>query len=100
MLQRFQPSPMCCPGKWPVRLRPKIEAGLHICTRGVIERLDAGFPPPRADMTRALVVDDDPMVCMAIEISLERHGFEVTIESWSRLSEQILRVDKWSLCRD
>src|SRR5260221_5787020 len=30
-------------------------------------------------MTRVLVVDDDPMVCMAIEISLERHGFDVTI---------------------
>ena len=30
-------------------------------------------------MTRVLVVDDDPMVCLAIEISLERHGFEVTI---------------------
>jgi CheY-like chemotaxis protein len=30
-------------------------------------------------MTRVLVVDDDPLVCMAIEISLERHGFEVTI---------------------
>ena len=30
-------------------------------------------------MTRVLVVDDDPMVCMAIEIYLERHGFEVTI---------------------
>jgi CheY-like chemotaxis protein len=30
-------------------------------------------------MTRILVVDDDPLVCMAIKISLERHGFEVTI---------------------
>src|SRR3978361_2547195 len=30
-------------------------------------------------MTRVLVVDDDPLVCMAIDISLERHGFEVTI---------------------
>jgi CheY-like chemotaxis protein len=30
-------------------------------------------------MIRVLVVDDDPMVCMAIEIYLERHGFEVTI---------------------
>jgi CheY-like chemotaxis protein len=30
-------------------------------------------------MTRVLVVDDDPLVCMAIELSLERHGFEVTI---------------------
>ena len=30
-------------------------------------------------MTRVLVVDDDPMVCTAIEIYLERYGFEVTI---------------------
>lgn len=30
-------------------------------------------------MPRILVVDDDPMVCMAIEISLERHSFQVTI---------------------
>ena len=29
-------------------------------------------------MPRILVVDDDPMVCMAIEVSLQRHGFEVT----------------------
>ena len=30
-------------------------------------------------MPRVLVVDDDPMVCMAIEIYLERHSFQVTI---------------------
>ena len=30
-------------------------------------------------MPRVLVVDDDPMVCMAIEILLERHRFQVTI---------------------
>jgi CheY-like chemotaxis protein len=30
-------------------------------------------------MPRVLVVDDDPMVCMAIEIYLERHDFRVTI---------------------
>src|SRR5436190_14736289 len=30
-------------------------------------------------MPRILVVDDDPMVCMAIEIYLARHGFQVTI---------------------
>ena len=30
-------------------------------------------------MTRVLVVDDDPMVCTAIEIYLKRHGFGVTI---------------------
>jgi CheY-like chemotaxis protein len=32
-----------------------------------------------APMPRILVVDDDPMVCMAIEIYLERHSFQVTI---------------------
>jgi CheY-like chemotaxis protein len=43
-----------------------------------------GEPPkpdvqPRPAMPRILVVDDDPMVCMAIEIHLERHSFQVTI---------------------
>src|ERR1700686_3918553 len=32
-----------------------------------------------ANMPRVLVVDDDPMVCMAIEIYLERHDFQVTV---------------------
>jgi len=32
-----------------------------------------------AVMSRILVVDDDPMVCMAIEIYLARHGFQVTL---------------------
>ena len=41
--------------------------------------MKAKVSPLGADMTRVLVVDDDPMVCMAIEIYLERHGFEVTI---------------------
>ncbi len=30
-------------------------------------------------MARVLVVDDDPMVCIAIEVCLQRQGFEVTI---------------------
>jgi DNA-binding response OmpR family regulator len=30
-------------------------------------------------MTRILVVDDDPMVCMAIEVFLQRHNFEVMV---------------------
>jgi CheY-like chemotaxis protein len=37
------------------------------------------FQPRGTDMTRLLVVDDDPMVCMAIEIYLERQGFDVTV---------------------
>ncbi len=35
--------------------------------------------PQGTPMPRVLVVDDDPMVCMAIEIYLERHSFQVTI---------------------
>ena len=30
-------------------------------------------------MPRILVVDDDPMICMAIEVYLERHGFQVVV---------------------
>jgi CheY-like chemotaxis protein len=30
-------------------------------------------------LPHVLVVDDDPMVCMAIEVCLERHDFQVTI---------------------
>jgi len=30
-------------------------------------------------LSRILVVDDDPMVCMAIEACLQRQGFEVTV---------------------
>ena len=48
---------------------------------------DSGFtgptrengPPRRDEMAHVLVVDDDPMVCMAIEVYLERHAFQVTI---------------------
>ena len=46
---------------------------------GVAELSEAQIKPRGAKMTRILVVDDDPMVCMAIEVCLERHGFEVTI---------------------
>ena len=30
-------------------------------------------------MPHVLVVDDDPMVCVAIEVCLQRQGFEVTV---------------------
>src|ERR1700746_1432651 len=35
--------------------------------------------PQRNSMPHILVVEDDPMVCMAIEVFLERHNFQVTI---------------------
>lgn len=46
---------------------------------GVDELPTADLQPRGANMPRVLVVDDDPMVCMAIEIYLERHSFQVTI---------------------
>ena len=35
--------------------------------------------PLRRDGAHVLVVDDDPMVCMAIEVFLQRHNFEVIV---------------------
>jgi len=46
---------------------------------GVDELPNAILQPRGANMPRVLVVDDDPMVCMAIEVYLERHSFHVTI---------------------
>ena len=46
---------------------------------GVAELSKPNAQPRGASMPRVLVVDDDPMVCMAIEIYLERHDFQVTI---------------------
>jgi CheY-like chemotaxis protein len=35
--------------------------------------------PGELGMPRVLVVDDDPIVCGAIEVCLQRQGFEVTV---------------------
>jgi CheY-like chemotaxis protein len=43
------------------------------------ENVQDNVRPQREDMPHILVVDDDPMVRMAIEICLERHNFQVTI---------------------
>ena len=46
---------------------------------GVVEQLKPSTQPQRDTAARILVVDDDPMVCMAIEVYLERNNFQVTI---------------------
>ena len=46
---------------------------------GVAELPKHIVQPQGNKMHRVLVVDDDPMVCMAIEVYLERHDFQVTI---------------------
>jgi CheY-like chemotaxis protein len=39
---------------------------------------------------RVLVVDDDPMVCAAIEICLQRKGFEVTVADGGEAGVRVL----------
>ena len=46
---------------------------------GFVKHSTGDFEGRGGEMSRVLVVDDDPMVCMAIEIYLERHNFQVTI---------------------
>jgi len=48
-------------------------------------------------MPHILVVDDDPMVCMAIEICLERHNFQVTIAGGGEAGLRALEDGKFDL---
>jgi CheY-like chemotaxis protein len=48
-------------------------------------------------MARVLVVDDDPMVCMAIEIYLERHGFAVTVAGSGESGLRVLEDSAFDL---
>src|SRR6201995_3698700 len=52
--------------------------GVHYESEAV-RHMKQDVQPQRDDTTHILVVDDDPMVCMAIEVYLERHNFRVTI---------------------
>lgn len=54
--------------------------GIHVhYDPGASEPSNSGIQPRRAGMPQILVVDDDPMVCTAIETYLVRHDFQVTI---------------------
>ncbi|MFL6792927.1 MAG: response regulator [Bradyrhizobium sp.] len=44
-------------------------------------------------MARVLVVDDDPMVCAAIEVCLRRQGFEVTVVDGGEAGLRALDAD-------
>jgi CheY-like chemotaxis protein len=54
-------------------------------------------PPRRDDMPHILVVDDDPMVRMAIELYLERHNFRVTIADGGEAGLRALEDGKFDL---
>jgi len=53
--------------------------------------------PRRDDMPHILVVDDDPMVCMAIEVCLERNNFQVTIADGGEAGLRTLEDGKFDL---
>ena len=48
-------------------------------------------------MPRILVVDDDPMVCVAIEVCLQRQGFEVTVADGGESGMQALETSEFDV---
>jgi CheY-like chemotaxis protein len=64
---------------------------------GVAEQMQQNVQPRRDDMPQILVVDDDPMVCMAIEVYLERHNFQVTIADGGEAGLRALEDGKFDL---
>ena len=48
-------------------------------------------------MAHILVVDDDPMVCMAIEVYLERHNFKVTVADSGEMGLRALESTAFDL---
>ncbi|MGL3105420.1 response regulator [Bradyrhizobium sp. BR 1432] len=51
----------------------------------------------REGLRHILVVDDDPMVCMAIEIHLQRNNFRVTIAEGGEAGLRALAHDQFDL---
>jgi CheY-like chemotaxis protein len=64
---------------------------------GTAERMKQNVQSIRDDMPHILVVDDDPMVCMAIEVYLERHNFQVTIADGGEAGLHALEEAKFDL---
>jgi DNA-binding response OmpR family regulator len=48
-------------------------------------------------MRHIFVIDDDPMVCMAIEIYLERQGFQVTVADGGEIGHRALDPSTFDL---
>jgi CheY-like chemotaxis protein len=64
---------------------------------GVAEQMKQTVRPRQDTMPHILVVDDDPMVCMAIEVYLERHNFQVTIADGGEAGLRALEDGKFDL---
>jgi CheY-like chemotaxis protein len=48
-------------------------------------------------MARILVVDDDPMVCEAIEVCLQHQGFEVTVADGGEAGLRVLETSAFDV---
>jgi CheY-like chemotaxis protein len=48
-------------------------------------------------LPRVLVVDDDPMVCVAIEVCLQRQGFEVAIADGGEAGMRALEASEFDV---
>src|ERR1700759_5304697 len=70
--------------------------GVHYESEAV-RHMKQDVQPQRDDTTHILVVDDDPMVCMAIEVYLERHNFRVTIADGGEAGLRPLEGGKFDL---
>jgi CheY-like chemotaxis protein len=57
-------------------------------------------PQPEGEgiiVPRVLVVDDDPMVCVAIELCLTRQGFEVTVADGGEAGMRALEASRFDV---
>ena len=64
---------------------------------GFGQQLASDMQPSREETARVLVVDDDPMVCMAIEVYLERRNFQVTVADSGEAGLRALERDSFDL---
>ena len=64
---------------------------------GIAERTHETVRLRPNDMPHILVVDDDPLVRMAIEVNLERHNFQVTVADGGEAGLHALDEGKFDL---
>jgi CheY-like chemotaxis protein len=64
---------------------------------GVVEQANQTIQVRDNNSQRILVVDDDPMVCMAIEVYLQRHNFQVKIADGGEVGLRALDAGAFDL---
>jgi len=64
---------------------------------GCVEQLQPNAKARPDSRAHVLVVDDDPMVCMAMEVYLERHNFQVTIADGGEAGLRALESDRFDV---